>query len=46
MSVAVRDPNGATALPSARQEIIDEHINVGQLCVEVGGLRGLLVDGV
>jgi hypothetical protein len=44
--LAVRDPNGTTALPSARQEIIDEHVNVRQQCVEVGGHRGLLVDGM
>jgi hypothetical protein len=44
--LAVRDPNGTTALPSAWQEVIDEHVNVRQQRAEVGGHRGLLVDGV
>jgi hypothetical protein len=36
--LAVRDPNGTTALPSARQEIIDEHVNVRQQASRSAGI--------
>jgi len=38
----IRDPRPPAKTSSARQEIIDEHVNVRQQGVEVGGHNGLL----
>jgi hypothetical protein len=40
--LAIGDPRRPAKPPSGRQEIINEHVNVRQQGVEVGGHSGLL----